>query len=130
MGVIPPPKNHHGDIHLEDDGCINFRENPPKFLQMEKKKNSGTHPVDEVDPPHGADFRGVIDEADVPLGGSVQLSDLDVPEAIQELRPNVRPDPVADSDPNFVILFIVFLQAKEKKTSKTETRQNFSIWLT
>lgn len=69
--------------------------------------------MDEVDPPHSADFRGVIDEADVPLGGSVQLSDLDVPEAIQELRPNVHPDTVADSDPNFVILIVVSLQKKK-----------------
>lgn len=86
--------------------------------------------MDEVDPPHGANFRGVIDEADVPLGGSVQLSDFDVAEAIQELHPNVHPDPVADSDPNFVILFVVSLQNKTKKKrrlhpeSKTEARQS------
>lgn len=79
--------------------------------------------MDEVDPPHGADFRGVIDEADVPLGGSVELSDLDVAEAIQELRPNVHPDPVADSDPNFVILFIVSLQNKKKKDIHTQSQK-------
>lgn len=82
--------------------------------------------MDEVDPAHGADFWGVIDEADVPLGGGVQLSDFDVPKAIQELRPNVHPDPVADSDPNFVILFVVSLQEKRRPhpESKTETRQS------
>lgn len=79
--------------------------------------------MDEVDPPHSADFGGVIDEADVPLGGSVQLSDLDVPEAIQELRPNVRPDPVADSDPNFVILFVVSLRKRKKEKDVNTQRQ-------
>lgn len=95
-----------------------------------------THPVDEVDPPHGANFRGVIDEADVPLGGSVQLSDFDVAEAIQELHPNVHPDPVANSDLNFVILFVVSLQnkTKQKKTStprvKNRGSSKFEISLT
>lgn len=108
---------------------VTFRSLSRLILQR-PENNSSTHPVDEVDPPHGADFGGVIDEADVPLGGSVQLSDLDVPEAIQELRPSVHPGPVADSDPNFVILFVVSLQKNKTKKrrphpeSKTETRQS------
>lgn len=46
---------------------------------------SSTHPVHKIDSPHCADLGRVIDEADVSLCGSVQLSDLNVPEAIYEL---------------------------------------------
>lgn len=76
-----------------------------------------THPVHGVDPPHCADFGRVVDEADVSLGGGVQLSHLNVPEAIEELRPDVGPHPVADGDADFVILLVVFLQRKKNNTN-------------
>ena len=43
---------------------------------------SSTHSVHKIDSPHGTDLGGVINEADVSLCGSVQLSDLNIPEAI------------------------------------------------
>lgn len=70
-----------------------------------------------VHPPHCADFGRVVDEADVSLGGGIQLSHLNVPEAIEELRPHVGPHPVADGDANFVILIVVFLQEKTNNFS-------------
>lgn len=78
----------------------------------------------QVDPPHCADFGRVVDEADVSLGGGVKLSHLDVPKAIEELRPDVGPHPVADSDAHFVILFVVFLQGKKKKTAALAPSEN------
>lgn len=79
-----------------------------------------THPVHQVDPPHCADFGRVVDEADVSLGGGIQLSHLNVPEAIEELRPDVGPHPVADSDANFVIPIVVFLQGEKNYKLKTQ----------
>ena len=69
-----------------------------------------SYPVDKVDSPHCSDLGCVVDEADVSLGGSVQLSDLNVPEAVQKLRPNVCSDSVADGDLHSVILLVAFLQ--------------------
>lgn len=87
---------------------------------------SSTHPVHKIDSPHCADLGRVIDEADVSLCGSVQLSDLNVPEAIYELWPNVRSDPVADGDSHFVVLLSVFLQratsTQIKKTDQGDTK--------
>lgn len=92
-----------------------------QFLKTEKggekipQPTLRTHPVHGVDPPHCADFGRVVDEADVSLGGGVQLSHLNVPEAIEELRPDVGPHTVADGDADFVILLVVFLQRRKKK---------------
>lgn len=69
------------------------------------------HPVDNVDSADGADSGRVVDEADVSLCGGVKLSDLDVPEAVEEVRPNVCPDAVADGDPHSVVLLVVPLQS-------------------
>lgn len=71
--------------------------------------------MDKIDSPHCTDLGRVIDEADVSLRGGVQLSDMNVPEAVQKLRPNVCSDPVADGNPHFVVLLVVFLQRKKKK---------------
>lgn len=84
-----------------------------------KNTRRSTHPVDDVDSPHRAHFGRVIDEADVSLRGSVQLSDLNVAKAVQKVRPDVRSDPVADSDPHFVVLLVVFLQ---KTTQESKQR--------
>lgn len=81
---------------------------------------TSTHLVDKIDSSHCTDLRRVIDEADVSLRGSVQLSDFNVPEAIQKLGPNVCADSVADGDPHSVVLLIVFLQRVDSE-SKTET---------
>lgn len=105
-----------------------------QFLKMGKALNRSynppkapvtcTHPVHQVDPPHGADLGRVVDEADVPLGGGIQLSHLNVPEAIEEIRPDVRPHPVADSNTNFVILIVVFLQEKNRTEVSIEKKQS------
>lgn len=84
-----------------------------------KKTRRSTHPVDDVDSPHRAHFGRVIDEADVSLRGSIQLSDFNVAEAVQKLRPDVCSDPIADRDPHFVVLLVVFLQ---KTTQKSKQR--------
>ena len=69
--------------------------------------------MDKIESPHRSDLGRVVYEADVSLGGSVQLSDLNVPEAIQELRPDVFPDSVSDGDLHFVVLVVVPLQTGE-----------------
>lgn len=69
-----------------------------------------TYLVDKIGSAHCTDLGRVVYEADVSLSGGVQLSDRNVPEAIQKLRPNVCPDPVANGNLHFVVLFIVFLQ--------------------
>ena len=66
--------------------------------------------MDEIDPPHGSDLGRVVDEADVSLGSSVQLSDFNLPEAIQKLRPNISAGSVTDGDLHSVVPLIVFLQ--------------------
>lgn len=63
----------------------------------------------KVDPSHGPDPGRVIDEADVSLGGGIQLSDLNFTESIQELCPNITSDSVPDGDSNSVVLLIFFL---------------------
>lgn len=69
------------------------------------------HPVNHVDAADRPDPGRVVDEADVSLCGGVKLLDLDVPETVEELGPNVGPDTVADGDPHRVVLFVVFLQS-------------------
>lgn len=75
---------------------------------------SVSYPVQKVDASHRSDLGRVIDEADVSLGGGVQLSDLNVAESIQELAPHVASDSVPDGDSNFVVLLIFFLQKKNQ----------------
>lgn len=94
-------------------GLTDWSRRPERSAAIVAKKHStrsSTHPVDDVDSPHCTDFGRVVDEADVSLCGSVQLSDFNVPEAIQKLWPNVCSDPVADREPHSVVLLIVFLQ--------------------
>lgn len=69
-----------------------------------------SYPVDEIETSHCTDCGRVVDEADVSLRGSVQLSDFNVPEAVQKLGPNVRSDPVANGDPHSVVLLAVALR--------------------
>lgn len=69
------------------------------------------HLVNNVDPTDRTDFGRVVDEADVSLCGGVKLSDLDVPETLEKLWPNVCSDAVADGDPHSVVLFVVLLRS-------------------
>lgn len=78
--------------------------------KKKKKKRPTSYPVYKIDPSHRPDLGGVVDEADVPLCGGVQLSDFNVPEAIQKLDPDVAADAVADGDSHFVVPVVVFLQ--------------------
>lgn len=79
------------------------------------------HPVNHVDATNRPDSGRVVDEADVPLRGGVKLPDLDVPETVEELGPNVGPDTVADGDPHCVVLFVVFLQSDTVSESEGTT---------
>lgn len=79
------------------------------------------HPVNHVDATNRPDSGRVVDEADVSLCGGVKLPDLDVPETVEELGPNVGPDTVADGDPHCVVLFVVFLQSDTISKSEQGT---------
>lgn len=79
------------------------------------------HPVNHVDATNRPDFGRVVDEADVSLCGGVELPDLDVPETVEELGPNVGPDTVADGDSHCVVLFVVFLQSDTISKSEQGT---------
>lgn len=87
------------------------------------------HPVNSVDTADCTDFGRVVDEANVSFCGGVKLSDLDVPETVEKLQPNVCSNAVADSDPHSVVLFVVLLWSD--MTSKSELRsiiQPEPIW--
>lgn len=70
---------------------------------------SFSYPVHKVDSSDCADLGRVVDEADVSLCGSVQLSNFNVSKAMKKLGPNVRSDTVADCNSHFVVLLIIFL---------------------
>lgn len=79
-----------------------------------------THPVNSVDTADRTDFGCVVDEADVSFCGGVKLPDLDVPETVEKLQPNVCSNAVADSNPHPVVFFVVHLWSD--MTSKSELR--------
>lgn len=91
------------------------------------RKRSSVYLVEKIDSSNCADFGSVVDETYVSLCSRVQLLYFNVTEASQKLGPNIRPDSVANSDPHFVVLVIVFLQRMKSaliQTSASDLPQN------
>lgn len=59
-----------------------------------------------------SNFANVVDEADGSLCGPIALTDTNVPEPVQEVRPGVRSDPVAHGEAHLVILVSVALEER------------------
>lgn len=66
--------------------------------------------MEVVNPAHHSNLCGVVNKADVSLGGSVQLSDVNVPKAIQKFFPHVGSYSVTYSDLHTVVSVIISLQ--------------------
>lgn len=66
--------------------------------------------ADNIDPTDSSNFIGVIDKADVSLGGGVQLPDVNVSEAFEELVPDVCSHTVTNGELHFVVSVIFLLQ--------------------
>lgn len=62
-------------------------------------------------------FANVVDKADGSLCGSIAFADTNVPEAIQELGPGVRPDPVSHGESHLVIPVTVALEERRGEES-------------
>lgn len=66
--------------------------------------------MEEVNPAYHSNLCGVVNKPDVSLGGSVELSDVNVPETIQKFIPHVSSYTVTYSDLYFVVSVIISLQ--------------------
>ena len=93
-----------------------------------------THPVDKVRAAHSSNLANVVHENQVSLGGAVHLAHFNVSEAIQELPPDVLPQPIPYANPHLVNFIHLCLMEKEgrdgiKLCSIYPTTDHFPITL-
>lgn len=73
-------------------------------------KASFPHPLNKVDSSNGSNFPWVVDEHHVSFGGGVELEDLNVAKAPEELGPYLCSEPVSNSHPHVMLLVIFSLR--------------------
>ncbi len=76
-----------------------------------------TNLAENIDTTDHSDFIGVIDEADISLGGGIELPDMNASKTVQELFPDVCSYAVSNGNSHFVVSVIVFLQHEVERTS-------------
>lgn len=78
---------------------------------MRRKTCCRTYLADNIDTADHSDFIGVIDEADISLCGSIELSDMNASKAVQEIFPDLCSHAITNGDRHLVVSVIVFLQS-------------------
>lgn len=62
-----------------------------------------------------SNLANVVDKAYGSLSGSVAFADTNVPEALQEIGPGIRSDPISHGESHLVILVTVALEEEERR---------------
>lgn len=87
-------------------------------FSMQRNACCHTYPADNIDTADHSDFIGVIDEADISLCGSIELSDMNASEAVQEVFPDLCSYAITNGDLHLVVSVIVFLQSGKHRTAQ------------
>lgn len=95
--------NLRASIGFPKATCVCSLPSSPPVAHLEERIRSA----------HGPDLAGVVDEPGVALGGPIKLPDGDGPEALEELLPHLRPQPVAHSQTHAVLVVVVTLPREE-----------------
>lgn len=69
--------------------------------------------VEEMLLANSSNFANVVDKANIPFCCSVAFADTNVPKPLQEVSPGVGPYPVPQSQSDFMISVVVFLEEGE-----------------
>lgn len=88
---------------------------------LKNKKLNPVYLVEEMLLANCSNFANVVDKAYSSLCGSVAFADTNVPEALQELGPGVRPDSISHGESHLVIAVTVTLEEERRAPAMKAT---------